>query len=269
MSLKKRWITELALEVKAGQVTADQACDIVRGRCKTILTLNSRMSDLKKEIQRIGGDPKGIGKTREEAIRASATQTANLVTASENIEEVRAAPLIQWARSILRQSPIAAPSPEQLACALAIVTGRRQAEILVTASFEKVDDRHVMFAGQIKKRDVDTTPYKIPVLTPADEVIAALAVVKAKYGHLVVANVSKSPCQTLAKVVGPLTGGKLTFRDLRMMYALVSCESERPHMCSTNAHVARVLGHANMESSVAYTKMRIVDMTEAVQEVRK
>ena len=269
MSHVKKWVADLALRVKAGEVSPEQACTIVRSHGSSVNAHFVRMSTLKKEVKRLGGSVDGLALTDQELHRATSIQRDRLVTASENVEEVRAAPLIEWARDMLVLATLDAVSTDKMAVALAIVTGRRQAEILTAGSFELVDERHIMFTGQLKARGEDRSSYKIPVLAPASDVITALAQVQKKYGHLTVDEVSRTPCNVLANVVKSLTDGKLTFHSFRMMYGLVCYELAKPHSFSINAYLSRILGHASMTSSIAYTKMRIVDMEGAMEVVRK
>lgn len=57
---------------------------------------------------------------------------------------------------------------------LCALTGRRESEIALSASFEKIDDFHVMFSGQMKTPDINKK-YPIPLLSTSDLIIDALA----------------------------------------------------------------------------------------------
>jgi len=68
-----------------------------------------------------------------------------------------------------------------VSCALALVTGRRMAEIHLSANFEKIDDYKVAFQGQLKgktRRVEDTilrnVVFEIPTLVPANLVCFGL-----------------------------------------------------------------------------------------------
>jgi hypothetical protein len=74
-------------------------------------------------------------------------------------------------------------SPEwaDWAAGLATLTGRRVAEILSTAQFEKRSHWSVMFTGALKRRGESVTlSFEIPTLTTADRVIEALARLRAE-----------------------------------------------------------------------------------------
>ena len=81
-----------------------------------------------------------------------------IITAREVLENLRTHQKFMW---------------REVVCALMLVTGRRQAEILQSGDFELTDDDYqVMFSGQLKKHnDLQATPYMIPVLVPAQLVI--------------------------------------------------------------------------------------------------
>lgn len=72
-----------------------------------------------------------------------------------------------------------------VSCSICLATGRRMAEIHLSASFEKIDDYNIIFKGQLKGKErkvrlVDKAvrlidvPFPIPVILPADLVIFAL-----------------------------------------------------------------------------------------------
>jgi Telomere resolvase len=60
-----------------------------------------------------------------------------------------------------------------LVTGLALVTGRRLTEILKTGRFFPKSLYTVIFDGQLKRRDLQIVPYEIPLLLPAEVVMAA------------------------------------------------------------------------------------------------
>lgn len=64
----------------------------------------------------------------------------------------------------------------EVVCALMLVTGRRQAEILQSGNFELTDDDYkLLFSGQLKKHnDVENNSYIIPTLVPAQLVVEGI-----------------------------------------------------------------------------------------------
>jgi len=63
---------------------------------------------------------------------------------------------------------------------LAVLTGRRVAEILSTAQFEKKSQWSVTFIGALKRRGEEGLEFEIPTLTTADRVIKATELLRAE-----------------------------------------------------------------------------------------
>lgn len=68
-----------------------------------------------------------------------------------------------------------------VSCALALVTGRRMAEVHLSADFEQVSDYEVQFTGQLKGKsrkqdgkELRYVPFNIPTLVPAELVVKGL-----------------------------------------------------------------------------------------------
>jgi hypothetical protein len=68
----------------------------------------------------------------------------------------------------------------EIAAGLAVLTGRRVAEILSTAQFEKKSQWSVMFTGALKRRGEVGLRFEIPTLTTADRVIGAMERLRAE-----------------------------------------------------------------------------------------
>lgn len=125
-------------------------------------------------------------------------KTLSDLTAKKNIQQkeslhrrgnevcsVRTEKLYVWAVDTLVNLQVDDPAPRwrDVAIALMLVTGRRQSEIMSSASFELAKDEsgnikesEVLFSGQLKTKDRHDVPekYEIPVLAPASAVIKAL-----------------------------------------------------------------------------------------------
>ncbi|MGL5805894.1 MAG: protelomerase family protein, partial [Xenococcaceae cyanobacterium] len=65
-----------------------------------------------------------------------------------------------------------------IAAGLAVLTGRRCAELLSTASFEIKSKYSVTFAGAVKRRGEKGLVFEIPTLATADRVVDAIAKVR-------------------------------------------------------------------------------------------
>lgn len=67
-----------------------------------------------------------------------------------------------------------------IAAGLAVLTGRRVAEILSTAQFKKKSHWSVMFSGALKRREEERLEFEIPTLTTADRVMKAMEKLRAE-----------------------------------------------------------------------------------------
>jgi hypothetical protein len=70
---------------------------------------------------------------------------------------------------------IGKPGWDDIAAGLAVLTGRRVAEILSTAQFQKRSRWSVSFRGALKRRGEEGLEFEIPTLTTADRVLRALS----------------------------------------------------------------------------------------------
>jgi len=97
-------------------------------------------------------------------------ETESLSKKSSNVKVYNLPALLRLADENLQSD-----SYTSVAWALALLTGRRAAEILYHAEFKKSTEDSVMFLGQIKKRaGTHADAYLIPVLADADKIISAL-----------------------------------------------------------------------------------------------
>lgn len=255
------FLTSVADLVQEKKITVKKGVDHLRTHYPNLLTLRSTVSRFKKELFSRGIDGKDAVLTPDEYAMANKIADANLVRKSKDIVEYNVEPLFRWARYRL-----ASPSPEDvmdLTVAIAAVTGRRMVEVALEGRFDFVDDGHVRFSGQAKVRG-KTDAYTIPVLAPAKDVINAHKVVLKHFEGLTPTQLnglhSKALNGQLRTRFPAMTN--LTFHGLRMLYALVTFESERPHRYSINAWGMKVLGHADMQQSIYYTRTRILDIAK-------
>lgn len=160
--------------------------------------------------------------------------------------------------------------------ALALLTGRRTAEIALTGEFLPVEgsEREAMFSGQLKKKkahskdgkEVPLKPYKIPILAPFAEIKAAHENLKKQLNWSDTAT-PDAVNRRLSKDLGlsakehfPLLGEKVAPHDLRKAYSAItfyqSGEKE-----SYRVFLRRVLGHGDGDNltTETYLKYRIKD----------
>jgi hypothetical protein len=142
---------------------------------------------------------------------------------------------------------------------LALCTGRRLAEILVTGSFVEATDFTVVFSGQLKTREREMVPYEIPTLAPASLVLSALERVR----RLV--DVSQVDAQHVSRVYGkqvseaaerrlgsllPTRSGRdsLFAHLFRSIYPTIACFWFQPSWVQEIHYRAHILGHWHIVS---------------------
>jgi hypothetical protein len=149
---------------------------------------------------------------------------------------------------------------------LALLTGRRTAEIALTGEFLPVEGNEfaALFSGQLKTKGKETKPYKIPLLAPFSEIKAAHESLKKQLDWSATAT-PDSANRRLSKELGlyakehfALLGENIAPHDLRKAYAAItfyqSGEKE-----SYRVFAAKILGHSgnNTLTTETYTKYRV------------
>jgi len=147
---------------------------------------------------------------------------------------------------------------DEVVPALLLATGRRSAEILKTATFEKRGDKRALFTGQCKKAEGESKPYEIDLLAPADDVITALAVVrrlcpaadmtvemaKVKWGVKVQRAVKKKM--------------KINPHKLRAINATACFHLYNQNGMSLIGYLQKQLGHEGVQSSARYQNVELI-----------
>ena len=105
---------------------------------------------------------------------------------TDNIQEIDVTELFSRAATTLVRAYGDKKLPRwiDVSIALSLATGRRMSEIHSTGSFEYVDDNHVMFSGQLKKKG-DGSAYVIPTLLPAKLIVDGHEYLKALDKYIV------------------------------------------------------------------------------------
>jgi hypothetical protein len=169
------------------------------------------------------------------------------------------------ARRIIRDD--AAPL-DSLAVALAMCTGRRMVELLLTGSFspDPYGGKYtVVFSGQAKagaraitSMTTDTPlTYRIPVLASSTSIVRGVARLRLLAPATSPTMVNTRYCRPLNARAKAMVHPGIRFHDLRTVYALVTFEAFRPHHYGLNGWVAKVLGHSGLGMSVHYTRMQV------------
>jgi uncharacterized protein (DUF1778 family) len=142
----------------------------------------------------------------------------------------------------------------EIVVGLALCTGRRLAEILVTGSFTEATDYTVIFAGQLKTKERTMVPYEIPTLAPASLVLSAVERVR---GMLDLAGIDeKQVSRVYGKQVNEAAERRLSLLILartsrqtlfahvfRSIYPTIACFWFQPPWVQEIGYRAHILGH--------------------------
>jgi len=148
------------------------------------------------------------------------------------------------------------PAWENLAAGLAVTTGRRIAEILSTAKFEKKTQWSVIFTGALKRRGEPVEmSFEIPTLASADRVIHALERLRAELPEAIDLDpreinqkyepaVARVCDRVFAKLVPPRDGKDNLYTHLfRAVYATIATFWYCPPSVNETEFKAAIQGH--------------------------
>lgn len=143
---------------------------------------------------------------------------------------------------------------------LALCTGRRLAEILVTGIFAEATDFTVIFSGQLKSRERVMVPYEIPTLAPASLVLSAVERVRKmmvdvrqgdekqvsrRFGKAV----NEAAERRLSALIPARSGRDGLFAHLfRSVYPTIACFWFAPPWVQEIHYRAHILGHWHIVS---------------------
>lgn len=195
-------------------------------------------------------------------------QAVKLKTRTKNVTEVKVKELMAWAVETI--STLSAEDDKSkwvnVAIALMLVTGRRQAEVMCSGRFSPATDSTVMFSGQLKTKNRESQPYEIPVLAPVDKVVEAMAWLEAKgkrqsdpkkahnlYSRYISEGCTKLNRQGLMEVTFVPEGvepAKLKAHMCRQIYAQIVAKS-CPQGMKPKTYIGMILGHGEFDSSTA------------------
>jgi hypothetical protein len=153
-----------------------------------------------------------------------------------------------------------------IAAGLLVVTGRRPAEVLKTASFESCTDYSVQFRGAVKRRD--DIEFEIPTLCKSEYVINALEKLRSLLDttQVPITDINNSQyTRNLADRVrqhfGDILDGNqknLSSDDLRPIYTRIAIYFYCPPQCDEDEFAAHLLGHFDSDDSKPLCDRRIV-----------
>lgn len=216
--------------------------------------------------------------TVKEALERSWAEEANEDKSRyrEVVEENKTSLLALDPRELLAEAKDILENPSRrkwnfLVKALAVATGRRPSELMVTASFKKAGEYKVEFTGLLKeRRDLLTgklngkveKPVVIPTLLPADLVIAGLEALEAtgrriKHDGDYITACDDSDRKYSSLFSQMMKGSGYKLKDMRKVYAVTCKELFKPKNVADNSYYKEVLAHDNLVSGDSYDKYYI------------
>jgi hypothetical protein len=142
----------------------------------------------------------------------------------------------------------------EMVVGLALCTGRRLAEILVTGSFTEATDSTVIFAGQLKTKERMVVPYEIPTLAPASLVLSAVERVRGmldlagidekQVSRVYGKQVNEAAERRLSLLIPARTSRQTLFAHVfRSIYPTIACFWFQPPWVQEIGYRAHILGH--------------------------
>lgn len=247
--------------LKGGTLYSTDAQNLIR----TLPIVPRMLRDLKLEAEEIVA-------IKNASIESIEKKSSNVI--SLTLQSVLS--LLDWARESIRSSS-SNKNEAALLVAVALVTGRRAAEIFLTGSFDLVhtkpysndDGKHKIywacFSGQVKAglRDPNKC-YDIPLLAPMIDIQRAVHKIRLRWPMPEGSKTSDvnrrfaSTIQRAAKrYLAPLDQKMGHLHAARELYAMVTFRQCQPHTYSLHGWIRKVLGHADLDQGKHYSNITI------------
>ena len=227
------------------------------------LEVNDGLGSLPMAKRRAWLDGLKLTPVDHDALKQAAA--VKLRSAGMNLPEVNGDQIIRDARELL-----ASADPCEVLVGLAALTGRRTAELVVTGRFRPPEDPShrtnerfwASFSGQLKVREGEPEPvYDIPLLVERSQVLAALAVVRAAFPGLAVAEVNGKVGKPVSRMMGELAAHIGTIHRFRRFYALACYRYFNQNGCSLPVLATQYLGHKDVDQSIlTYLNIRVANL---------
>lgn len=202
--------------------------------------------------------------------RADYEKFAKATTANNNLKQDSLKPINKQLYLEAVSSLLESSQPEELAIAIAAVTGRRYSEVMARGDFSPTDNPYqIHFKGQLKKRGSNDENYTIYTLVPADFVLAAISRFRTHPDIAALCNASieeinqlNTPINRLLKhylqdtnLVPALKGeAGVTIQNLRGIYGEIAVHFFCPPNMGTHRFVQQKLGHLIDDSDLLQRK---------------
>ena len=175
---------------------------------------------------------------------------------------------LEWAKATVRNCTL--HTEPDLLVAVALVTGRRAAEIFLSGSFEAIASQSqsvywACFKGQVKAglRDPNKC-YNVPLLAPVVDVQRSVHRIRQRWNFpdgSVPADVNRRYASTIRRAaqkrLGRLHEKLAHLHAARELYAMITFEMCQPHTYSLHGWIRKVLGHADLDQTKHYSNIQI------------
>ena len=204
--------------------------------------------------------------SRQEMRECKRTQVAQTIEKNRTRTVVNGRVLLAHARTVVTRPEECRGGIPELALALMVVTGRRECELLNGRSeFVPHSEYSLMFRGQAKKRDdgmTETEERIVPCLCPSSLVVACVAHLRSRQGHVTSTNeeTSRRYQSYLSRHMRSTTPWSETRTHAHSLRGIYTCMSHAlfDWGLHTDAYVAMcILGHTSLTESLVYTTFSI------------
>ena len=217
---------------------------------------------------RLSSNARALRLTMEEKRECKRVAARRAVLKNRARVEVDGATLLAHARAVIARPAAARGGIPELALALMLATGRRECELLNGRSVLTVEADHALrFTGQAKKRDEafdERESRVVPCLAPAAQVVACLAVLRARQRGAILENAAaslryQSSLSRHMATASPWSGARARVHALRGVYTCM-CLRLFDWAPMSDAYVAMcILGHGGITESLVYTPFALGD----------
>jgi len=207
----------------------------------------------------------GLHLTRDEIRRLNIEKNAAVHAGAIDLHEIKGDAVIMDCRAFLRHE-----NPILVVIGLACLTGRRMAEIILTAEFNPPEDKHFTSSrywtslGGILKRRTKAEREKtreVPLLAPREDIVAAIRRVRDELPASTPAQVNAKYAKRISRAMRKYCPviGKL--HQFRKFYVLCCFQYFNERNCSLPRLASDYLGHKNLSQTViTYLNFRVTDL---------
>jgi hypothetical protein len=195
----------------------------------------------------------------------------------ENRIELDLTPFLEYAYKALELASQGARNVEQIryedvSCALALATGKRMAEIHLSAEFKQVGEYEIEFKGQLKGKSREVkgeslreATFRIPTLVPANLVVSGLDWLEANGKRF---SKNEDPSRVNTRFSKPLSErvkemwlilpkDEMTYHKFRGAYLICAWENSNNHAYDFEDFSKEVLGDEDTSTIKSYKRFKV------------